>query len=76
MSTVDDSWTKSDLLTTVSNGRVDRVLVAGRRATAILDAADLKAVRATVVHALQLGRLTPHPVNAYLLSVAVSIPHS
>jgi uncharacterized protein YifN (PemK superfamily) len=58
MSTVDDSWTKSDLIATVSNSRVDRVLVAGRRATVILDAADLKAVRATVLHALQLGRLS------------------
>lgn len=60
MSTVDDSWTKSDLVTTVSNERVDRPLVAGRRATVILDAADLRAVRATVLHALQLGRLTLH----------------
>ena len=59
-STVEDSWTKSDLLTTVSNGRVDRVLVAGRRTTVILDAADLHAVRGTILHALQLGRLTPY----------------
>jgi uncharacterized protein YifN (PemK superfamily) len=58
MSVVDDSWTKSDLLTTVSNNRVDRVLVAGRRTTVIVDPADLKAVRGTVLHALQLGRLT------------------
>lgn len=59
MSVVDDRWTKSDLLTTVSNRRVDRILVAGRRPTVILDAVDLKAVRGTVLHALQLGRLTP-----------------
>jgi uncharacterized protein YifN (PemK superfamily) len=58
MSTTEDSWTKSDLISTVSNNRVDRVLVAGRRTTVVLDAADLKAVRATVLHALQLGRLT------------------
>ncbi|MCB8876028.1 type II toxin-antitoxin system PemK/MazF family toxin [Acidisoma silvae] len=58
MSIIEDSWTKSDLITTVSNQRVDRILVAGRRTTVILDAADLKAVRATVLHALQLGRLT------------------
>jgi uncharacterized protein YifN (PemK superfamily) len=58
MSVVDDSWTKSDLLTTVSNNRVDRVSVAGRRTTVIVDPADLKAVRGTVLHALQLGRLT------------------
>lgn len=60
MSTVDDSWTKSDLITTVSNDRVDRPLVAGRRTTVVLDAVDLKALRATVLHALQLGRLTTH----------------
>lgn len=58
MSVVDDSWTKSDLNTTVSNARVDRILVAGRRTTVMLDAADLKAVRSTVLHALQLGALT------------------
>nr|WP_294504586.1 type II toxin-antitoxin system PemK/MazF family toxin [uncultured Rhodopila sp.] len=57
-SVTEDSWTKSDLLTTVSNDRVDRVLVAGRRTTVLLDAGDLKAVRAAVLHALQLGRLT------------------
>ncbi len=60
MSTTDDSWTKSDLITTVSNARVDRPFVAGRRTTVILEAADLKAVRATVLHALQMGRLTSH----------------
>lgn len=60
MSLTEDSWTKSDLLTTVSNARVDRPLVAGRRTLVILDTADLKAVRATVLHALQLGRLTNH----------------
>jgi uncharacterized protein YifN (PemK superfamily) len=58
MSTTDDSWIKSDLITTVSNARIDRPFVAGRRTTVILDAADLKAVRATVLHALQMGRLT------------------
>ncbi len=58
MSLVDDSWAKSDLITTVSNARVDRVLVAGRRATVIMDAEDLKSVRETVLHALQLGRFT------------------
>lgn len=60
MSTREDSWAKSDLITTVSNERVDRVLVAGRRQTVIFDAADLKAVRAAVLHALQMGALTPH----------------
>ena len=60
MNLTEDSWTKSGLVTTVSNGRVDRPLVAGRRTTVTLDAADLKAVRATVLHALQLGRLTNH----------------
>lgn len=59
-STVDDIWTKSDLIATVSNARVDRVLAGGRRTTVILDAADLHALRATVLHALQLGRLTFH----------------
>ncbi len=58
MSTTDDSWTKSDLITTVSNARIDRPFVAGRRTTVILDAADLKAIRATVLHGLQMGRLT------------------
>jgi uncharacterized protein YifN (PemK superfamily) len=58
MSRTDDSWTKSDLVTTVSNARVDRPFVAGRRSTIIIDAADLKAVRVTVLHALQMGRLT------------------
>ena len=60
MSTTDDSWTKSDMMTTVSNQRVDRVIVGGRRATVIISAADLKAVRETVLHALQLGSLTAH----------------
>jgi uncharacterized protein YifN (PemK superfamily) len=60
MSTVCDSWTKSDLITTVSNLRIDRPFVAGKRVSVTLDAADKKAVRATVLHALQLSRLTPH----------------
>ena len=60
MSTTEDSWTKSDLLTTVSSARVDRPFVGGRRAEVHLSAADLKAVRATVLHALQLGRLVPN----------------
>ena len=59
MSNQEDSWTKSDLITTVSNTRVDRVLVGGRRALVVLDGGDLKAVRATVLHALQMGVLTP-----------------
>ena len=60
MSVTDDRWTKSDLIVTVSNGRVERPFVGGSRATVMLDAADLKAVRATVLNALQLGRLTSH----------------
>ncbi len=54
----DDSWTKSDMVTTVSNVRLDRPFLAGRRSTVILTPADLKAVRATVLHALGLSFLT------------------
>jgi uncharacterized protein YifN (PemK superfamily) len=57
LSSVENSWTKADLLTTVSNQRVDRVIVAGRRQTVHIDAADLKAVRAAALNALELGRL-------------------
>jgi uncharacterized protein YifN (PemK superfamily) len=59
LSVIEDSWTKSDLLTTVSNARIDRLIVAGRRQMVLLDAADIKAVRAAVLNALQLGRLVP-----------------
>jgi len=57
MSTLEDSWVKGDLITTVSNARLDRPFVAGKRSRVMLDAADLKAVRAAVLNALQLGRL-------------------
>lgn len=60
MSVSDDSWTKSDLIVTVSNGRVERPFVGGSRATVLLNAADLKAVRTAMLNALQLGRLTLH----------------
>ena len=59
MSAIEDSWVKGDLLTTVSNARLDRPYVAGRRSRVMLDVADLKAVRAAVLNALQLGRLIP-----------------
>jgi uncharacterized protein YifN (PemK superfamily) len=60
MSTTEDCWVKSDLITTVSNARIDRPLSAGRRTTVILNASDLKAVRKTVLHALRMGTLTSH----------------
>lgn len=60
MSTTEDSWVKADLITTVSNLRVDRPFVAGRRDTVILNKVDLTAVRGAVLNAIQLGRLTSH----------------
>lgn len=56
----DDSWVKGDMLTTVSNQRLDRPFVSGRRTTEILNATDLRSVLEAVLHGLALGRLTPH----------------
>ncbi len=42
----------------------------------VLDADDLTAVRATVLHALQLGRLTKYLQTPIRLMSAVAIPHS
>jgi len=76
MSATDDSWTKSDLITTVSNARVDRPFVAGWRTTVIIDFADLQAVRVSVLHATQMGRLTSYLSLPILIMSVVSIPHS
>lgn len=73
MSTTEDSWTKSDLLTTVSNSRIDRPYVGGRRTMVIISDDDLRAVRASVLHALQLGLLVPNlpPVSGAVLTSGV-----
>lgn len=60
MSVTEDSWVKGDLVTTVSNARLDRPYVAGRRSLVMLNADDLKAIRAAVLNAIQLGRLTSY----------------
>jgi hypothetical protein len=75
-SVTDDSWTKSDLLTTVSNDRVDRVPVARRRTTVLLDAGDLKGSSRGGFARATARPLDFRPVNARFRDVAVAIPHS
>lgn len=56
----DDSWLKGDLITTVSNQRLDRPFVGNRRSTVYLDRADFKACLEAMLNGLRLGKLTPH----------------
>nr|WP_232037125.1 type II toxin-antitoxin system PemK/MazF family toxin [Asticcacaulis excentricus] len=53
----DDNWVKGDLITTVSNQRLDRPYVAGRRETVKISPEDLKEVRKVVLHALAMSTL-------------------
>lgn len=53
----DDSWVKGDLITTVSNQRLDRPFVAGRRETVKITPDDLKDVRKVILHALAMSSL-------------------
>lgn len=54
----EDNWAKSDMLTTVSNDRLDRPYVGGAFATVRLSPDDFKRICETVLHALGLSRLT------------------
>jgi len=56
----EENWAKSDMLTTVSNERLDRPYVGGVRKTVMLDKEDFSAIRGTVLHALGLSRLTAY----------------
>jgi uncharacterized protein YifN (PemK superfamily) len=56
----EDNWVKCDLIESVSNVRLDRPYLAGRRSIVNLDAGDLKGVREAVLHALALESLTGH----------------
>lgn len=56
----DDSWLKGDLITTVSNDRLDRPFVGNKRSIVFLSKADLRAVREAVLNGLALGKLIPH----------------
>ncbi|WP_435656157.1 type II toxin-antitoxin system PemK/MazF family toxin [Brucella pituitosa] len=49
-----DSWAKTNMVTTVSYRRLDRVRVNGKYATPYLEEADFKKIKACVAHALQL----------------------
>lgn len=62
----DDSWVKADLISTVSNQRLDRPFVAGRRTTVNISKEDLRCVRKAVLHALAMSQLamTLDPVVA------------
>jgi uncharacterized protein YifN (PemK superfamily) len=60
LSAHEDSWAKAELIQTVSNERLDRPYLGGRRSIVNLDAADLKGVREAILHALALGFLTGH----------------
>lgn len=57
---LEDSWLKADMLETVSNLRLDRPFVAGKRSTVKLTQAHLTEVRKAVLHWLGLSRLTDH----------------
>jgi uncharacterized protein YifN (PemK superfamily) len=56
----EDSWLKGDLITTVSNSRLDRPFVGNRRTVVSLSKDDLRAVRKAVLNALRLGVLAPY----------------
>lgn len=56
----DDSWVKGDMLESVSNLRLDRPYVAGKRANVRLTLQDLTQVRMAVLNAMGLGNLTAH----------------
>lgn len=60
LSAHEDNWVKCDLIEAVSNSRLDRPYLAGRRSIVNLDAADFKDVREALLHAVALGRLTDH----------------
>jgi uncharacterized protein YifN (PemK superfamily) len=53
----DDSWVKADLITTVSNQRLDRPFVAGQRKTVSVSKYHMLEIRKTVLHALAMSAL-------------------
>ena len=58
-----DSWVKADLIGTVSNQRLDRPYIAGKRQTVSISKDDLRRVRQAVLHALAMSHLAAilHP---------------
>lgn len=60
MSATQDSWVKGNMITTVSNKRIDRPYVSGRFASIFLSAADLKEVHKAVICGLLLGHVAQH----------------
>lgn len=52
-----DSWVKADLIGTVSNQRLDRPYIAGKRQTVSISKDDLRRVRQAVLHALAMSHL-------------------
>lgn len=56
----EDSWVKGDLVTTVSNERLDRPFVGSRRSIVHLSKEDFKAVRVVALNGLGLGKLAPY----------------
>ena len=56
----DDSWLKGDLVTTVSNDRLDRPFVGNRRTIVSLSKDDFKACLEAMLNGLRLGKLVPY----------------
>ncbi|POO56302.1 type II toxin-antitoxin system PemK/MazF family toxin [Agrobacterium rosae] len=57
LSHAEDSWVKADLISTVSNQRLDRPYLAGKRQTVSISKSDFREVRKTVLHALAMSQL-------------------